>query len=79
MDHPDTQAPLSLAHFVEPSRWQRLQDHFACVLGVPIRTVSPHHELLVNPSWPAGLHPERIVQLLHVGDELEELDRKSVV
>jgi hypothetical protein len=58
---------------VEPARWQRLQDHFAGVLGIPLRTLSPSRELLVNPSWPPGLPAEQIVGALKVGEELEPL------
>lgn len=64
---------VSLIDLVEPPRWQRLQDHFASVLGAPIRTISPAHELLVNPSWPAGLEPERTVKLLKIGEEIQQL------
>ena len=63
----------TLLDLVEPSRWQRLQDHFASVLGIPIRTVNPSHQLLVNPSWPMSLDAERTVALLRVGEELEQL------
>ena len=64
---------LPLLSLVEPGRWQRLQDHFAGVLGIPLRTFSPSRELLVNPSWPPGLPAEDIVSVLHVGEEIEEL------
>ena len=73
MDGPVSAAPLSLAELVEPSRWQRLQDHFASVLGVPLRTITARHELLVNPSWPAGLDADRVIGLLHMGEELDRL------
>lgn len=63
----------SLLSLVEPARWQRLQDHFAGVLGIPLRTLSPSRELLVNPSWPPGLPAEQIVSVLRVGEELEQL------
>ena len=66
-------AEPSLLELVEPSRWQRLQDHFASVLGIPIRTVSPSHDLFVNPSWPTGLDAERAIRSLKVGEELEPL------
>ncbi len=62
-----------LLHLVDRTRWQRLQDHFANVLGIPLRTVGPDRQLLVNPSWPAGLDAERTVALLHMGEELEPL------
>ena len=64
---------LTLAGLVEPPRWQRLQDHFASVLGVLIRTIGPAHELLVNPSWPASLEAERAITWLKIGDELDQL------
>ena len=73
MDGSRTVEPLRLLNLVEPSRWQRLQDHFASVLGIPLRTISPLHELLVSPSWPAGIEPESTIGLLKVGEELEEL------
>ena len=66
-DHP------SLLELVDVTRWQRLQDHFAHVLGLAIRTVNPSHELLVSPSWPAGLVPEQAVELLSIGHELDQL------
>ena len=70
---PSAEPRLSLAELVEPQRWQQLQDHFANVLGVALRTVSPSHELLSAPSWPQGLHAESVIRLLKVGDELERL------
>lgn len=73
MGGPPTAGRPSLANFVEPSRWQRLQDHFAGVLGIPLRTVSPSRELLVNPSWPAGFDAERAIALLGIGEELYQL------
>ncbi len=63
----------ALPELVEPQRWQQLQDHFAAVLGVVLRTVNPSHELLSTPSWPPGLHAESVVRLLKMGDELEPL------
>ncbi len=64
---------LPLPDLVDASRWQRLQDHFASVLGMPIRTVSPSHQLLVNPSWPPGLDAEQVIQWFKVGEELGQL------
>ena len=64
---------LSLLDLVDPKRWQRLQDHFTSVVGIPLRTVSPSRELLVSPSWPVHLSAERVVSLLKVGEELERL------
>ena len=63
----------SLLSLVEPARWQRLQDHFASVLGIPLRTLNPSRELLATPSWPPGLLAEEIVPILRVGEELERL------
>ena len=62
-----------MAELIEPPRWQRLQDHFASVLGLPLRTITPSHDLLVNPSWPVSLDAERTIRLLKVGEELEQL------
>lgn len=64
---------LSLPELVEPLKWQRLQDHFANVLGIMLRTVSPTHALLTSPSWPSSFDAERAIRLLHIGDELEQL------
>lgn len=64
---------MTLLDLVEPSRWQRLQEHFARVLGVPIRTLTPSRQLLVEPSWPAGLVAEQVIRLFAVGEELEQL------
>lgn len=65
--------PLAFLELVEPSRWQRLQEHFAVVLGITIRTVSPARELLVTPSWPLGLSADLAVRWLKIGEELESL------
>lgn len=73
MDGPQTADRPSLLELVDPRRWQRLQDHFAGVLGVPLRTVDPSHELLIAPSWPCGFETERAVGLLRIGEELDEL------
>ena len=54
-------------------RWQRLQDHFAHVLGIGLRTLNRHHAFLSHPSWPSGLDPIAMASLLKLGDELEEL------
>jgi len=64
---------LTLLESIEPDRWQRLQEHLTGVLGVPLRTVSPSHDLLVAPSWPTGLSPEIVIDLLKVGEELDAL------
>lgn len=66
-------ADVSFRQLVEPARWQRLQDHFARVLGISLRTVTPSHELLAAPSWPPGLDPDATVELLKVGEELDAL------
>lgn len=63
----------SLLALVEAARWQRLQDHFAAVLGIPLRTVSSARELLVTPSWPPGFDAERAIGALRIGEELDEL------
>jgi len=71
----DREAPgrLGLLDLVEVGRWQRLQDHFADVVGIALRTVSPTHALVVNPSWPMGLRSDRTIEALQIGDELEGL------
>lgn len=68
-----TNEPISLLDLMEPRCWQRLQEHFSIVLGIPLRTVSSSRELLTNPSWPAGLIPEQTIQLLSVGEEVDRL------
>lgn len=73
MDDRGTADAPTLLDLVDSPRWQRLQDHLARVLGVPLRTVSPSHELLVAPSWPLGLDAERLVSALKLGEELEQL------
>ena len=73
MDRTGAAEPLSLRQLVEPVRWQRLQDHFARVLGLTLRTIGSHHELLSAPSWPSGLDPESAIALLKIGEELEAL------
>ncbi|MBI3321030.1 MAG: GAF domain-containing protein [Candidatus Omnitrophica bacterium] len=73
MDHRDAANSLSLLDVVGSQRWQRVQDHFSTVLGVAIRTVSPSHVLLAVPSWPPTLTPDRVINLLKVGEELESL------
>ena len=73
MDSLRTTDTVRLTDLVEPPRWQRLQDHFSRVLGIPLRTVTPAHELLVNPSWPVGTDVERVVGLLRISEELAPL------
>ena len=63
----------ALSELVDPPRWQRLQDHFSSVLGIPVRTMSSSHNLLTTPSWPPGLDAERAIQWLKIGEELEQL------
>ena len=63
----------SLFDLVEHQQWQRLQDHFANVLGIAIRTIHPSRELLASPSWPTGVSAEQAVELLKVGEEIERL------
>lgn len=64
---------LSLLELVPPERWQRLQEHFTRVLGIPIRTVGRGHELLATPTWLDGVETERLIALLKVGEELDRL------
>ena len=63
----------TLLDLVDSSRWQRLQDHFARVLGIPIRTVNIAHQLLVPPSWPSTFDTDRTIELLKVGEEIDQL------
>jgi len=67
----------SLLELVETRRWESLQDHFADVLGIALRTIRPSHELVVTPSWPPSLAVESVVSLLKVGEELEQLVPKD--
>ncbi|MCM8812055.1 MAG: GAF domain-containing protein [Candidatus Omnitrophica bacterium] len=62
-----------LLELIPPDRWHRLQSHFSRVLGVGIRTLSVSKMHLVDPSWPAGIDASRMVELLQIGDEMEEL------
>lgn len=73
MDDRNPTERVVLLELVDPKRWQRLQDHFASVLGVAIRTASPSHELLVDPSWPSNGDVTRTIESLKVGQELEQL------
>jgi len=73
MDSPAAEDRPSLPDLIDPRRWQRLQHHFAGVLGIAIRTVGPSRELLVTPSWPSTLTADQVVRLLKVGEELPEL------
>lgn len=71
-DHAAAERP-ALPELVETRRWQSLQDHFANVLGIALRTINPSRELVVAPSWPPSLAAEPVVSLLKVGEELGEL------
>jgi len=73
MGHSGLAERVGLLQLVDALRWQRLQDHFASVLGIPIRTVSASRQLLVPPSWPATLQRDRTIELLRIGDELDPL------
>lgn len=73
MDDPNPAERVALLELVDPTRWQRLQDHFASVLGVAIRTTDSSHEFLVDPSWPSNADVNRTIELLKVGEELEQL------
>ena len=73
MDSPTAEDRPALTDLIDPKRWQRLQNHFAGVLGVAIRTIGPSRELLVTPSWPGTLTADQVVRLLKVGEELEDL------
>lgn len=53
--------------------WQRLQDQLAAALGLPLRMVDASRQLLTSPSWPVALDADRVIQALHVGEELEGL------
>ncbi len=63
----------SLLDLVESKRWQRLQDHFANILGIAVRSISPSHALLVPPSWPQCVSADPAVKLLKIGEEIEQL------
>ncbi len=73
MGSPSLEEIPSLARPVPLPGWQRLQDRFARVLGIPLRTIRPTHELLTTPSWPPGLDPEQAIRLLKIGEELDQL------
>lgn len=64
---------VTLPALVPVERWQRLQEHFTRVLGVPLRTVGPFRELLTAPSWPGGLETDGLITRLRIGEELERL------
>lgn len=56
-----------------PGAWQRLQDQLAAALGLPLRMVDDTRRLLTSPSWPVAVDADRVIQALHVGEELEGL------
>jgi hypothetical protein len=56
--------PPELFHLVDVHQWHRLQDHFARVLGIPLRTVNPSGTLLLPPSWPPTLLNDQAIALL---------------
>ena len=62
-----------MLELIESSLWQRLQDRFTHVFGVPIRAIRPSHELFTQPSWPQGLNVDQLVSTLRVGEELDQL------
>lgn len=71
--HATAEQHPALLDLVEASRWERLQDHFARVLGAPLRTIGPSRRLLVRPSWPYSLLNDQTISLLQAGQELEQL------
>jgi len=66
-------AASSFFELVGREQWQRLQDHFARVLGIGLRTISPDRTLLSNPSWPLGIDEDRLTSTLGLGGELGSL------
>lgn len=57
---------VSLEGVINIDQWQEIQDHFAEVIGVTIRTVEPSGNLLTMPSRPARLC-EKIIRSSPVG------------
>ena len=74
MDNDSPTPRLGLRELVDPSRWQSLQTHFARVLGILIRTISPSHELLVAPSWPPSVEADRAINRLKIGGQTKLMD-----
>jgi len=70
---PPSPAFISLLNFVDAQAWQRIQEHLAHVLAIPIRTIGFSHELFVQPSWPANLMNDSVIALLQAGEELDQL------
>jgi hypothetical protein len=64
---------VTLPELVAPDQWQRLQDHFADVLGIGLRTCTADRRLIVNPSWPVGLDIQKLTAVFKLGEELDEL------
>jgi hypothetical protein len=64
---------VTLPTVVPPEPWQRLQDHFADVLGIGLRTYHADRHLLTTPSWPSGLDAQRLAAVFKLGEELDEL------
>ncbi len=75
MSHESQGDPYGLPELLAADYWQRLQDHFAEVLGVGLRTVTADRTLFIDPSWPAGLDAQKLTTSLALGDELDELLR----
>lgn len=70
-ERPESQAPGRAV--LSSERWQRLQDHFARVLGIGLRTIAREKTLLSSPSWPSGFDPLLTTSLLELGEELDDL------
>ncbi len=51
---------ISLKEVIDINQWQEIQDHFAEVIGVTIRSVDPNGNLLTKPSNPTRLCEEII-------------------
>jgi len=64
---------LALGEFSDLPQWQRVQAHFATVLGIALRTLSPQRHLLTEASWPSGVDADRTIRLLKIGEELDQL------
>ena len=73
MTSAESEPTPSLLELVDPDRWQRLQDHFARVLGIGLRTFSPSGRLLIPASWPVGLEEPLLNERFRLAEELTEL------
>jgi hypothetical protein len=62
-----------LAEILDLDRWQRIQNHFSQVLGIPMRSFTAQRELLVRPSWPELFPMDEAIAYLRIGDELDAL------